>query len=113
MHELGIMANIVDRVEEFAKGNGVSLIDTLVLEIGAFSSVVPRYIEECYPAVIEGTMLERAKLRIDIVPGKAICHDCDRLFPVQEGMQACPHCGGQNCELVSGREFMIKEIVAR
>lgn len=112
MHELGIMAQVVDTVESFARNNGVTVIDTLVLEIGEFSTVVPHYIEECYPAVIEGTMLEHAKLRIDLVPGRAICHDCNRLFPVEEGMQSCPHCGGGNCELVSGTEFMIKEIVA-
>jgi hydrogenase nickel incorporation protein HypA/HybF len=70
VHELGIMFNIVRSVEGIAVKNQVSKIDTLVLQVGEESPVVPHYLEACYPAAVDGTMLEETKLRIEIVPGK-------------------------------------------
>jgi len=52
MHELGIMINVVSTVENFARQNGVSKIDTLVLQVGELSPVVPQYIQACYPAAV-------------------------------------------------------------
>lgn len=69
MHELGIMFNIVRSVENFALKNQVSKIETLVLQVGDHSPVVPQYIEACYPAAVDGTMLEETKLKIEIVSG--------------------------------------------
>ncbi len=71
MHELGIMFHIVKTVAGIAKQNDVSKIDTLVLQIGMQSPVVPQYIEACYPAAVDGSILEHTKLVIERVPGKA------------------------------------------
>lgn len=79
MHELGIVIEIVKTVEDFVKKNHLSRVDTLVLQIGKLAPVVPQYIEQCYPAAVDGTSMENTKLTIEILPG---------------------------------REFMIKEIIA-
>lgn len=79
MHELGIVIEIVKTVEDFVERNNLSRVDTLVLQIGKMAPVVPRYIEQCYPAAVDGTSMEDTKLVI---------------------------------ETLSGREFMIKEIIA-
>ena len=70
LHELGIMFNIVETVTNFANQNNITKIDTLVLEIGDMSPVVPSYIEACYPAAADGTLLQDTKLKIEIVSGK-------------------------------------------
>jgi len=70
MHELGIVIEIVKNIEEFAKQNHLTKVDTLVLQIGKLAPVVPRYIEECYPAAVDGTSLENTKLVIETLPGK-------------------------------------------
>jgi hydrogenase nickel incorporation protein HypA/HybF len=70
VHELGIMFNIVRSVESFAAKNQVTKIETLVLQVGDQSPVVPHYLEACYPAAVDGTLLEETKLKIEIVPGK-------------------------------------------
>lgn len=103
---------VVKTVENFAKQNGVSEIQTLVLQIGELSTVVPRYIEACYPAAIEGTMLADTQLEIEILPGNALCDDCNKVFNVIENKSMCPYCKSRDFELISGREFNIKEIVA-
>jgi len=112
LHELGIMFNIVRSVEKFAKENGVSVIDTLVLQIGELSPVVPHYIEACYPAAVDGTMLQETKLKIEITPGNVLCQECRKVFNPLETNKQCPKCGSHQMEILSGKEFMIKEIVA-
>jgi hydrogenase nickel incorporation protein HypA/HybF len=87
-------------------------IDTLVLQIGELSSMIPGYIEACYPAAVEGTLLKETKLKIEILPGNAICKECNKVFNVIENNSKCPNCGSKGWELLSGKEFMIKEIVA-
>ncbi|AZO94213.1 hydrogenase maturation nickel metallochaperone HypA [Halocella sp. SP3-1] len=112
MHELGIMFNVVKNVENFAKKNGITVIDTLVLQIGELSSVIPRYAKVCYPAAVEGTMLENTKLEIEILPGNCICNNCSRVFNYLEYKGICPGCESEDWELLGGREFNIKEIIA-
>ncbi len=37
----------------------VTQIDTLVLQTGELSSIIPRYVEQCFPAAVDGTLLGR------------------------------------------------------
>ncbi len=112
MHEVGVMIEVVKVVENFARDNGVTKIEKLVLQIGELSSMIPRYIEACYPAAIDGTMLQDTKLEIEVMPGNGLCKRCKKVFNVIENNSTCPKCGSKDWELLCGREFMIKEIVA-
>ena len=112
MHELGIMINIVESVEKFALENDITKIQKLVLQIGELSSVVPRFAQACYPAAVDGTMLEDSELEIEILPGNGMCDHCKKVFNLLENKNQCPSCHEQGWELISGKEFMIKEIVA-
>ena len=112
MHELGIVAEIVRIVENIAQKQSLTKIETLVLQIGELSSVVPYYVEQCYPAASYGTMLEHTRLEIEILPGNGRCRDCGKVYNVLEHRRICPVCNSRSVELLSGREFMIKQIVA-
>ena len=112
MHELGVVIEVVKTVEEFAKANGVSKVDTIVLQIGELSSMVPKYIEDCFPVAVDGTFMQDTKLRIEIIPGIARCAKCGKTFNALANKNSCPDCGPGRSELLSGKEFMIKEILA-
>ncbi|HNX23082.1 MAG TPA: hydrogenase maturation nickel metallochaperone HypA [Spirochaetota bacterium] len=112
MHELGVVIDIVKTVEDFAKKNGVTKVETLVLQIGELSSMIPKYIEDCYPAAADGTLLQETKLKIEILPGNAICRKCNKVFNLIGNKNKCPICGSQERDILSGKEFMIKEIIA-
>ncbi|MGO5093024.1 hydrogenase maturation nickel metallochaperone HypA [Clostridium sp. LCP25S3_F10] len=112
MHEVGIMIEVIRNVENFARINRLTKIDTLVLQIGELSSVIPRYIEACYPAAVDGTLLQDTKLKIEILPGNAICKKCNKVFNLIESNNKCPNCVSKDWEILCGKEFMIKEIVA-
>lgn len=112
MHELGIVAEVVRVVEDIARKQNLTKIDTLVLQIGELASVVPYYVEQCYPAASFGTMLEHTRLRIEILPGNGRCRACGQVFGLLANRGRCPACGAPGPEILGGREFMIKEIVA-
>lgn len=112
MHELGVVMEVIKTVEGFAKKNGVTQIDTLVLQIGELSSMIPKYIEACYPAAVDGTLLQETKLKIEILPGNGICKSCNKVFNLIEHKSKCPDCLSESFQLLGGKEFMIKEIIA-
>ena len=106
------MIEVVKTVENFAVQNNLTKIETLVLQIGELSSIIPRYIESCYPAAVDGTMLQDTKLQIEILPGNGICKKCNKVFNLIENNNKCPDCGSKDWEILCGKEFMIKEVVA-
>lgn len=112
MHEIGVMLEVVKTVENFARRNGVTKIQTLVLQIGELSSTIPRYMEACYPMAVEGTILQDTELKIEVLPGNGICKKCNKVFNIIENNQKCPKCTSKDWDLLGGREFMIKEIIA-
>ena len=112
MHELGVVIEIVKTVEEFVRTNEVSKVDTIVLQIGELSSMIPKYVEACYPVAVDGTPFEETKLSIEILPGNALCGRCKKVFNLIRNRSICPECGSKEWELLSGKEFMIKEIIA-
>ncbi|WP_252250474.1 hydrogenase maturation nickel metallochaperone HypA [Clostridium sp. ZBS13] len=112
MHELGVVFDVVKTVENFVKKNGLTQIDTLVLQIGELSSMIPKYIEACYPAAVDGTLLQDTKLEIEILPGNGICKECNTVFNIIKNNGKCSKCGGGYWEMLCGKEFMIKEIIA-
>lgn len=113
MHELGALIEIVKTIENFAKKNEITQIDTIVLQIGELSSMIPRYIEVCYPIAVDGTLLKDAKLEIEMLPGNAACKECKKVFNLILNKGRCPKCGSIDLEILCGKEFMIKEIIAR
>lgn len=110
MHEIGVVRQILRTVEDFAKENNVEKIDEIVLDIGELSLVIPKYVEEIYPAVVKGSILDGTKLIMNTVPGLAECDDCDEIFNVVEHEGYCPNCGSFEKTVLSGRECSIKEL---
>ncbi|WP_353892838.1 hydrogenase maturation nickel metallochaperone HypA [Proteinivorax hydrogeniformans] len=112
MHELGVVIKVVETVEDFAKKNNLKKVDTLVLQIGELSSMIPRYVEACYPAAVDGTSLEETKLKIEVIPANVLCKSCENIFSFSEQQKRCPQCESEKVELLSGKEFLIKEVIA-
>lgn len=111
MHEIGVLIEIVKTVEKFAKENEVEKIESLVLQIGELSSMIPNYMKTLYPAAVESTILEGSRLEIEVLPANGLCKDCKKVYNLVENKGVCPYCKSKNLEILSGKEFNIKEIV--
>lgn len=112
MHELGIMYHIVEQVLNVSKVNNLTEVEAIVLQVGELSSVIPRYLEKCYPAAIDNTFLKDTKLEIEILPANGMCPNCHKVYPLLVNKNICPYCFDDNPEVISGKEFYLKEIRA-
>lgn len=111
MHEIGVVRQVLRTVEAFAKENELDMIDTIVLEIGDLSLVIPKYVEDIYNVIIKDTPFENTKLKIEVVEAQGICRDCKRAFPIVKNEGYCPRCGKRNADVISGRDFIVKEVI--
>ena len=107
------MYHIVKQVLDVAEKNEVTEIQALVLIVGETSGVIPKYLEACYGAASDGTLLEKSKLEIEVVPANGRCAGCGKIFNIPQNRRICPDCGSEKYEQLSGRELLIKEIRAR
>jgi hydrogenase nickel incorporation protein HypA/HybF len=80
MHELGLVFEVINRVEALAKENGIQHIQKVVLAIGEISYVVPMFIEEVYAPACRGTVLEGSELVMETIPARGKCRRCRRAF---------------------------------
>ena len=111
MHELGIVLNVIDRVEEIAKENNVKKVTKLTLEIGEVSSIVPSYLSDCVEWAKKKTdYMEDTELEMIILEGLSYCRDCKKTYKTTEYAKKCPHCGSDDTYLVTGDEMRIKDI---
>ena len=110
MHEIGLVRSMCKTVLDYARENNISAISEIVCEIGELSLVIPQYVEELYPVVTADTELKDTRLIIETVPGLAECDDCDEIFNVVENKGYCPNCGSFDKEVLSGKDFNVKEI---
>ena len=112
MHELGIVFEIQKRVTAVAQENGLALSDIaqVVVEVGEASTIVPRYLKECWPAATDGTEMEDAELIVELLVATVRCKQCGTVYEYLKNDKKCPNCGAWECVMVSGQEFNIKEI---
>lgn len=111
MHEIGVVRQMLKTVEEFAAENEIDDIVSIVLEIGDLSMIIPKYVEDIYSVIVEGTRFEHTDLVIEAVEGQGVCRQCKRAFPIVKNEGYCPRCGKRDADIISGRDFVIKEIV--
>lgn len=111
MHELGYAFEIVKTLEEVIKENNLTSLSLVTVKIGEATALVPRYLKECWPAVIEDNkVLKNSVLNVEFIKAKGHCIDCDNEFIISESNGVCPKCNSDNYNFISGYEFEIIEI---
>ena len=115
MHELGVVFQVIKKVEEVARLNDITEISSVTLEIGEVSTVVEDYLRKCWKWSIEkkSELLKETELIVEKIPAITYCEDCEKTYSTVEHGKICPHCGSGETYLVQGNEFSIKEIEAR
>ena len=108
MHELGIACQLLKTLEDIKAEQGLSEIGGVTLQLGEMSDVIPRFLENAWSRIAPAIPLS-----IEVVPARARCSACGREDLVKNlGMQ-CPECGSYDFKIISGREFLIKDIKAK
>ena len=112
MHELGLVISIVKQIEDYMGQNNLKTVEKLVLQVGKLSEVYPKYLRDVYPIAVEKTKLKHTSLEIEETPGIGKCTSCDFVYNLVENNNECPVCQNKEFHVISGREFLIKEIHA-
>ena len=111
MHELSIIASIVDTVTESVVDYKGARVVEVRLRVGALASVVEDSLPFCFGIASEGTALEGSRLVVKTVPVVMHCAGCDADVEL-DGVQSfrCPRCSEPCFDLRQGRELEIEAI---
>jgi hydrogenase nickel incorporation protein HypA/HybF len=113
MHELGIVFHIIKSVEEIGKKEDLSRVESVTLEIGKVSGVIPSYLTDCWEwAVNRSDLMRGADLKVEEIPAVTHCENCKKEYDTISYGRTCPHCGSAETYLLQGDEVNIKEIEA-
>ena len=110
MHELGLCDALLKKVDQIAKESELEGVNSVTLDIGTLSGVIPRFMSDCWEAVIDGTPYAETKLIVNSVPGEAECLDCGKIFEAELEKLVCPACESLKLRPISGRDMTITEI---
>ncbi len=112
MHEIGVLYKMIEQVENVAKQNNVEHIKSIEIELGELSGMLPVFFEQYYPVIAQNReMFKDSNLIIREVPGEGLCLDCKTMYNVMKWEGACPKCKSRNKKILSGRDFVVKNIL--
>ncbi len=110
MHELAITQSMFDLVLEQARKARAKKVGKINLVIGEMTGVVGDCVQFYFDFISKGTLAEGATLSLAMIPPKARCQGCDKLFDLKEFDWTCPHCGGNSLQIVAGKELFVESI---
>ena len=113
MHELGIVIQIIKQLDDYVVAENIEHVEVIVLQIGALSSVYPKFVEDVYPIAVEHTRFKDTKLKIEIAPGIGRCNACNFIYNLIENKNICPKCEKDQFTVISGLDFMIKQLLVK
>ena len=108
MHELGLLRSVVVAVERAATNTGARGVEAVGLRVGSLSGAVPEALVGAWPIAVAGTVVEGARLDLEVIPAAVWCPNCREEQPIDEFYAlTCPVCGTPAGNLVHGREFEV------
>lgn len=111
MHELGIVFHVIDSLHEVAKENDLSQIQSVTVEVGEVSTVIPDYLVDCWNwAVKKEELLVDCEMLVETIHAITFCDECKQTYDTVAHGRICPLCGSEKTWLVTGNEINIKEI---
>jgi hydrogenase nickel incorporation protein HypA/HybF len=113
MHELGVMAGVLNLVLDTAEKNEVSAVLKVTMEVGEYSGIIPKLAQDFFHYLAKGTLAERAEVEVRKVPVQVRCQGCGQEMHAEADIfeYGCPHCGSDNLKILStGRGWRLESI---
>ncbi|OGW12200.1 MAG: hydrogenase maturation nickel metallochaperone HypA [Nitrospinae bacterium RIFCSPLOWO2_12_FULL_45_22] len=110
MHELSIAQNILRIVEEEARKNKATRINSIKIKAGEMRGIVSKSLSFCFDFVSRGTLAEGARIDIEKIPIQGQCNQCQAIFLVENYQFSCPQCQSKEVNLTQGMELLVHEI---
>ena len=110
MHELSIIAGLLETVEALAREHKAREVTGLRIRVGALSGVVAELLESAFDMYKKDTIAENAVLEIEKVPFKIRCKSCGDESERDDFQMACAACGSTDLELLQGTELILERV---
>lgn len=110
MHEMGIVASILESSFDAANEAGADRITEIKISVGELTEIVDFALQFAFESLTPGTMAEGAVLTVNHIGARSLCTQCGTEFDHGRFEIICPECGNFMCELVTGRELNIDSI---
>ncbi len=109
MHELSVVSNLLDFLEDQTREHKAQRVTFVKLRIGQLSGIVPELLQSAFEVYRKGTAVEYARLEVEIVPIKVRCRTCGADSPMEDDY-SCSSCGSRDLEIREGRELLVEKI---
>jgi hydrogenase nickel incorporation protein HypA/HybF len=107
MHEMSLMASMLEIIEEQVRLEGCRRVTRVTLEIGRLSGVDAEAMRFAFDASTKDSVAEGAELAIEETNGRAHCPACGLEATVAVFYEACDACGQVPQEITAGRALRI------
>lgn len=112
---------IVEVVIKSLEGRRVKAIKEVEIELGELHKISPQQMQQVFEMAAKDTIVEGARLKVNIKKGSIRCQNCGYSGGVEVEMEQdhdhkahvhCPECDGVSLEIVEGNDIEIKNITA-
>ena len=104
MHNLAMAQDILKAVLIEAEKHNAKQIKAISVKMGDGHFAESDSLQFCLEAAAKGTIAEGAEIDIELTGTTAKCRECALVFPVENNLPICPHCGDRNPEILDGDE---------
>jgi hydrogenase nickel incorporation protein HypA/HybF len=111
MHEISLLENVLEILEENAKSQGFKQVKKVCLEIGMLSCVEQDALRFGFDVVMKNTLAENAELEIKQTQGLGICKHCGQTVQLETLHDPCIICGSPGVVVTQGNEMKIKDLI--
>ncbi|CAH2715531.1 Hydrogenase maturation factor HypA [Neobacillus rhizosphaerae] len=110
MHEMSLMGDILQLIQEDATDKGIQQIDKVELIVGEISNAMPDALRMAFDIFRDQNLhlfTETAELVLHIEEAKAKCVLCELEYRPDQKIALCPSCLVPSGKVLSGETFQI------
>jgi hydrogenase nickel incorporation protein HypA/HybF len=111
MHELSLLENVREILEEHAVSQNFNKVSKVTLEIGKLSCVESEALRFGFDVVMKGSLAENAELIITELNGLGLCQQCGQQSVMETLYEPCASCGSPDVKILQGKEMKVKDLV--
>ncbi|MCI0494622.1 hydrogenase maturation nickel metallochaperone HypA, partial [candidate division KSB1 bacterium] len=92
--------------------HNITRVKSISLRIGRMRQIVPNALFFAFECLSKDTPLEGAEVKIEDIPIKGRCRNCDHEFILENWQENCESCGESQVDIIAGKELEIAEFEA-
>jgi hydrogenase nickel incorporation protein HypA/HybF len=111
MHELSLLENVREILEDHSVSQNFSKVTKVTLEIGKLSCIEPEALRFGFDVVMKDSLAENAELIITELNGLGLCQQCHQPVAMETLVDPCDQCGSPFVKVIQGAEMKIKDLI--